>query len=172
MTWRADFSGPVFPSACGIPAFLKYLLTMMSVASCDQVSGTSASFISKTTEPSGLVILLDRVTHFTEAKGSEPALVNFLLIFMRPSVLARHRRPPLPHNGISPRTGIRPYVRFQPTRNGTPPASFTSSPVTGQYNVDFDPSCLINSFEANSTTGQASCGSLGASGWHPPGSFL
>src|SRR3954469_5440429 len=111
MTWRADFSGPVFPSACGIPAFLKYLLTMMSVASCDQVSGTSASFISKTMEPSGFVILLGRLTHLTEANGSEPVVVNLRVIFIRPS-WRRQRHPPLPHNGISPRTGIRPCVHF------------------------------------------------------------
>jgi hypothetical protein len=49
-------------SSCGTPALRKYLLTMMSVASCDHWLGTSASFISNTTEPSGLVIRLVRLS--------------------------------------------------------------------------------------------------------------
>src|SRR5262245_41790796 len=82
MTCRADFSGPVLPSSCGTPALRKYLLTMMSVASWLHVSGTSASSILKTTEPSGFEILLERFTQATLAKGSWPALVNLRAIFI------------------------------------------------------------------------------------------
>ena len=55
---------------------------MMSVASWLQVTGTSASGISKTTDPSGLEILLDLVVHSTVEKGSWPAVVNFLVTFI------------------------------------------------------------------------------------------
>ncbi len=55
---------------------------MMSVASCDHVSGTSASSIWKTIEPSGLEILLDRFVHLTVAKGSWPETVNLRVIFI------------------------------------------------------------------------------------------
>src|SRR4051812_44858868 len=89
MTWRADFSGPVSAALprsreglVGTPALRKYLLTMMSVASWLQVSGTSASSMRKTVEPSGLVILLERLTHCTVAKGSWPAFVNLRVIFI------------------------------------------------------------------------------------------
>jgi hypothetical protein len=55
---------------------------MMSVASCDHVSGTSASFISKTMLPSGFEILLDRFTHVTLENGSCPVTVNFRVTFI------------------------------------------------------------------------------------------
>ena len=60
------------PSApiCGTPALRKYLDTMMSVATCDHDAGISASAISKTTEPSGLVIRDVRFVHSTLANGS------------------------------------------------------------------------------------------------------
>ena len=60
----------VLPSAstCGTPAFRKYLLTTMSVASWLQVDGISASFISKTTEPSALPMRLERVVHSMASK--------------------------------------------------------------------------------------------------------
>ena len=63
-----DLSGPVTgsplssrsgcPSSSkwGTPALRKYFETMMSVATCDQPDGISTSVISKTIEPSGLVI--------------------------------------------------------------------------------------------------------------------
>src|SRR5689334_2614393 len=73
-------------SFTGMPARRKYLLTMMSVASCDQVSGTSASSILNTTDPSGLVILLDRLVHFTVENASCPAAVNFREIFIKPTL--------------------------------------------------------------------------------------
>src|ERR1043165_3367107 len=82
MTWRAGLSGPVVPPSCGTPALRKYFETMMSVASWLHEEGTSASSILKTMEPSGLLILLDRLTHSTEAKGSRPATVNLRVIFI------------------------------------------------------------------------------------------
>ena len=69
-------------SNCGTPALRKYLDTMMSVASCENPSGTSASGISKTTEPSGFVIRLDRVVHCVVANGSVPSVVNRRVIFI------------------------------------------------------------------------------------------
>jgi hypothetical protein len=56
-TWLAG-SAPCLRASChpglrGTPALRKYLLTMMSVASWLHVSGTSASFISKTTAQTG-----------------------------------------------------------------------------------------------------------------------
>lgn len=72
-----------FPvSTCGTPALRKYFDTMMSVASCDHVAGTSASSMWKTTDPSGFEIFEDRRTQSTEAKGSRPAVVNLRVIFM------------------------------------------------------------------------------------------
>src|SRR5439155_15479944 len=100
MTCLADFSGPVTTlpllsrrgepvagSTCGTPALRKYLLTMMSVASWDQGLGISASFISKTTDPSGLVIRLVRFSYSTDANGSCPCLVKRRVIFMAESLL-------------------------------------------------------------------------------------
>jgi len=43
---------------------------MMSVANCDQLRGISASFISKTTLPSGLVMRLVRFSYSTVPKAS------------------------------------------------------------------------------------------------------
>src|SRR4051794_30651349 len=94
MTCLALFSGPVttlpresrtgrpFASTCGTPALRKYLLTMMSVASCDHCRGISASFISKTTDPSGLLIRLVRFSYSTVPSASCPGLVNRREIFM------------------------------------------------------------------------------------------
>ncbi len=77
MTCRAEVSEPVttlpasskrgVPSSLtwGMPALRKYLLTMMSVASCDQIPGTCASSISKTTLPSASVMRLVRFSHST-----------------------------------------------------------------------------------------------------------
>src|SRR5438067_9513916 len=73
---------PLAASVCGTPALRKYLLTMMSVASWLQLLGISASFISKTIEPSGLVIRLVRFSNSTEAKTSVLGLVNRRVIFM------------------------------------------------------------------------------------------
>ena len=88
MTCFAERSGPVsgVPSAVsfgwpcssswGTPALRKYLETMMSVATWDQEAGTSASFISKTTEPSGLVIREVRWVHSMPLKPSAPGWVK------------------------------------------------------------------------------------------------
>ena len=54
----------------------------MSVASWLQASGTSASFISNTTEPSALLIRLDLLVHLMVEKTSVPAWVNRLVIRM------------------------------------------------------------------------------------------
>jgi hypothetical protein len=45
----------------GTPALRKYLLTTMSVASCDHDAGTSTSFMAKTVEPSGFAITVLRL---------------------------------------------------------------------------------------------------------------
>src|SRR5215212_8444099 len=58
---------------------------MMSVASCDHCRGISASGISKTTEPSGLVIRLVRFSYCTVLKASCPCLVKRREIFMNTS---------------------------------------------------------------------------------------
>src|SRR5439155_12701283 len=80
-------------STCGTPALRKYLLTMMSVASCDHGLGISASFISKTTEPSGLLMRLVRFSYSTEANGSCPDVVKRRVIFMAGSEsLLRNKR--------------------------------------------------------------------------------
>src|SRR5437763_7222121 len=115
MTCFADFSGPVTmlpwvsrsglpsESVWGTPALRKYLLTMMSVASCDHCLGISASFISKTTLPSGLVIRLVRLSYSTDAKGSCPDLVKRRLIFMAKAPSQRrlkvHRKVHHVHSG-------------------------------------------------------------------------
>ncbi len=74
-TWRADRSGPVTGSPAssrigspsssnwGTPALRKYFDTMMSAATCDQPAGISASVISKTTDPSGFLMLESRRDH-------------------------------------------------------------------------------------------------------------
>ena len=59
----------------GTPALRKYLETMISAATCDQPAGISTSFISKTTEPSGLVIREVRVVQAVDVNGSTPACV-------------------------------------------------------------------------------------------------
>ena len=97
MTCRALVSGPVtgapsscntalpLASDCGTPALRKYLLTMMSVASWLHAAGISASFISKTTLPSGLLMRLVRLAYSTVSKTFWPDwrdLVKRRLIFM------------------------------------------------------------------------------------------
>src|SRR6185295_12819393 len=72
-TWRTLVS---CPGAVGRPAFRKYLLTTMSVASCDHSAGTSTSFISNTTEPSGFVITVRRLSQRTSSSGSTPTFVK------------------------------------------------------------------------------------------------
>jgi hypothetical protein len=57
--------GLLFLSSTGTPALRKYFETMMSAATWDQVDGISASFISNTTEPSGLVMRESRFDHCT-----------------------------------------------------------------------------------------------------------
>src|SRR5512144_2504150 len=72
-TWRTLVSCPGVP---GTPALRKYLLTTMSVASCDHDAGTSTSFMAKTVEPSGFEITVLRLSHFTSASGSRPGVVK------------------------------------------------------------------------------------------------
>ena len=74
---------PLGPPSLGTPALRKYLLTMMSVASCDQLAGTSASVISKTTLPSMLVMRVVRFAHSTVSNTFFPAVVNRRSIFIR-----------------------------------------------------------------------------------------
>ncbi len=105
MTCFAERSGPVtgVPSSLrmtlpcssywGTPALRKYLETMMSVATCDQAAGISASFISKTTEPSGLVIREVRVVHSMEPNGSCPACVKTRETVSPVDFLERDARP-------------------------------------------------------------------------------
>src|SRR4051794_3060866 len=98
----ASRSGCPLSSVCGTPALRKYLLTMMSVASWLHCFGISASFISKTTEPSGLEMRLVRFSYSTEANGSEPAAVKRRLIFMIANPFTRKRltrRNPLRRHG-------------------------------------------------------------------------
>src|SRR5262252_2487599 len=71
-TWRTLVSCPV----PGTPALRKYLLTTMSVASCDHSAGTSTSCIWKTTEPSGLEITVLRRSQRTWSSGCTPGLVK------------------------------------------------------------------------------------------------
>src|SRR5262249_22271418 len=60
----------------GTPALRKYLLTMMSVASWDHAAGTSTSSIWNTTDPSGLVITVRRLSHRTLSSGFTPGWVK------------------------------------------------------------------------------------------------
>ena len=76
----------------------------MSAATCDQEVGTSASFISKTTEPSGLVMRESRVPQVTESSGSSPGLVK-----------SRVMRSPVAFPSRSSRTGPRLPVCALPT---------------------------------------------------------
>ena len=90
MTWRAERSGPkrgspsslriMVPSSLnwGTPALRKYLDTMMSAATWDHEAGISASVISNTIEPSGLVIRESRRDHSTVSYGSTPSVVKRL----------------------------------------------------------------------------------------------
>src|ERR1700748_2237422 len=59
-----------------MPALRKYLETTMSVASCDQPAGISAPSILKTTEPSGLLMTLERRSQVTWSSGSTPLVVK------------------------------------------------------------------------------------------------
>ena len=51
---------------------------MMSVASCDQPSGTSTSSILKTVLPSGLVMTEDLLTYFASSSGLANGWVKIL----------------------------------------------------------------------------------------------
>ena len=62
-------------AARGTPALRKYFCARMSTATCDQRSGASRSFISKTTDPSGLTMREVRGTKAKAAKGSLPSAV-------------------------------------------------------------------------------------------------
>ena len=59
----------------GTPALRKYFCARTSTATCDQLSGASRSFISKTTDPSGLAMREVRLMNVKEAKGSLPVVV-------------------------------------------------------------------------------------------------
>ena len=50
-----------------MPALRKYFCARMSTATCDQLSGASTFFISKTTLPSGLTIREVRGTNLMPA---------------------------------------------------------------------------------------------------------
>src|SRR3954453_9710868 len=73
-TWRTLVSPSSFLP--WRPALRKYLETTMSVASCDQPEGISAPSILKTTDPSGLVMMLERRSQVTCSSGSLPRWVN------------------------------------------------------------------------------------------------
>src|SRR3989344_237719 len=80
-------SGPVVSVPfVGTPALRKYFCAKMSVATCDHVDGTSMSFISKTTLPSGLRIIDVRFSYVTVVNGSVPSRVKYLSIF-NPDIL-------------------------------------------------------------------------------------
>jgi hypothetical protein len=51
---------------------------MISVATCDQLSGTDTSSILNTIEPSGFLISDRRFANLIDDKGSFPAVVNSL----------------------------------------------------------------------------------------------
>ena len=72
-TWRTLVSCPGWP---GTPALRKYLLTTMSVASCDHCAGTSTLSIANTVEPSGFAMTVRRFSHFTSSSGSLPFCVK------------------------------------------------------------------------------------------------
>src|SRR5215471_9400767 len=72
-TWRTLVS---WPGAPGTPALRKYLLTTMSVASCDHSAGTSTPSMANTVEPSGLAMTVLRRSHFTSSNGWRPGLVK------------------------------------------------------------------------------------------------
>ncbi len=71
-TWRTLVSWPTGP---GTPALRKYLLTTMSVASCDHSAGTSTSSIRNTTEPSGLAMTVRRFSQVIWSSGFTPGRV-------------------------------------------------------------------------------------------------
>src|SRR5262250_2492700 len=72
-TWRTLVSCPGVP---GTPALRKYLLTTMSVASCDHSAGTSTPSMAKTVEPSGFAMTVLRRSHFTFSNGCWPGVVK------------------------------------------------------------------------------------------------
>src|SRR5256885_8149036 len=78
------------PDLVGTPALRKYLLTATSVASWDQLFGTSASSILKTTSPSAPEILAGRRVHSTSASTS--AAVCPSRVFMRSTAKPRDGR--------------------------------------------------------------------------------
>jgi hypothetical protein len=61
-TWTMLVSAPRLPSGWGTPALRQYFEARMSVAVCDQVSGTSTLSMRQTTDPSGFLISLVRWT--------------------------------------------------------------------------------------------------------------
>ena len=73
-TCRTLVSCPGLP---GSPALRKYLLTTMSVASCDHVAGTSTSSIWKTIEPSGFAMTVRRFSHAISSSGLTPGRVKW-----------------------------------------------------------------------------------------------
>src|SRR3954468_14237054 len=81
LPWESRMGWPDL-SLCGTPALRKYLLTMMSVANCDHWRGISASGISKTMLPSGLVMRLVRFSYSTVLKASCPGFVKRRVIFI------------------------------------------------------------------------------------------
>src|SRR6185503_1905771 len=82
-TWRTLVSWPGVP---GTPALRKYLLTTMSVASCDHAAGTSTPSMAKTVEPSGFEMTVFLRSHFTSSNGWCPGLVNRRLRWIPASV--------------------------------------------------------------------------------------
>src|SRR5262249_50129625 len=72
-TWRTLISWFGVP---GTPALRKYLLTTMSVASCDQSAGTSTPSMAKTVEPSGFAMTVLRRSQRTLSNGCCPGLVK------------------------------------------------------------------------------------------------
>lgn len=59
------------------------ILALSSRASYDRLSGTTASFIFRGDLAVGSRVLEDLFAHVTESKGSLPAIVNFLVIFIK-----------------------------------------------------------------------------------------
>src|SRR5580765_6379664 len=82
-TWRTLVSWPGVP---GTPALRKYLLTTISVASCDHCAGTSMPSMAKTVEPSGFAMTVLRRSHFTSSNGWRPGLVKRRVTWIPASV--------------------------------------------------------------------------------------
>ena len=102
MTCLAERSGPVGVGIDGAVSFVSRDAGFAEVLAdhdvgrqLAQASGTSASFISNTTEPSALLMRLDLLVHLMVEKTSVPAWVNRLVIRMVliPSVAGRPSHP-------------------------------------------------------------------------------